>query len=45
MFQIMRMINKVNDWNPTDKEYWLKNGWLDTNRPWQEKGMKNSRVN
>ena len=30
MFQIMQMSQKANNWNPTDKEYWLKNGWLDT---------------
>jgi multimeric flavodoxin WrbA len=34
MFELMRLSQKVNDWNPTDKEYWLKNGWLDGNRPW-----------
>lgn len=34
MFMIMRMGQKVNDWNPTDKEFWLKNGWLESNRPW-----------
>lgn len=34
MFQIMRMSQKANNWNPTDKEYWLKNGWLDTSKPW-----------
>lgn len=34
MFQIMRMNQKGNNWNFTDKEYWLKNGWLDTGKPW-----------
>lgn len=34
MFKIMRMNQKANNWNLTDKEYWLKNGWLDTNKPW-----------
>jgi hypothetical protein len=34
MFQIMRMNQKSNNWNPTDKEHWLKNGWLDTRKPW-----------
>lgn len=34
IFNIMRMSQKANDWNPTDKEYWIKNGWLDRNKPW-----------
>ena len=34
MFLIMRMAQKANDWNPTDKNYWEKYGWLETNRPW-----------
>lgn len=34
MFQIMRMSQKANNWNHTDKEYWLRNGWLDTAKPW-----------
>lgn len=34
MFLIMRLGQKANDWNPTDKKYWLENGWLDSNRPW-----------
>lgn len=36
MFLIMRLGGqKANDWNPTDKEYWVENGWLDSNRPWE----------
>ena len=34
MFFIMGIGQKVNDWNPTDREYWVENGWLDGNRPW-----------
>lgn len=34
LFEAMRMSQKANDWNPTDKEYWLRNGWLDGHRPW-----------
>lgn len=34
MFLIMRIGQKANDWNPTDREYWVENGWLDANRPW-----------
>jgi multimeric flavodoxin WrbA len=34
MFLIMRMGQKANDWNPTDKEYWIRNGWLNDKRPW-----------
>ena len=28
-----RMGQKANDWNPTNKDFWLKNEWLETNRP------------
>jgi multimeric flavodoxin WrbA len=34
MFKLMRMSQKSNNWNLTDKEYWVKNGWLDQNKPW-----------
>ncbi len=34
IFLIMGIGQKVNDWNPTDREYWLRNGWLENNRPW-----------
>lgn len=35
MFMIMRMMQKTNDWNVTDRNYWEKNGWLGKERPWQ----------
>jgi len=34
MFSIMRMSQKSNNWNETDKKYWEKNGWLEKQRPW-----------
>ncbi|MFP4461390.1 MAG: hypothetical protein ACLFQE_04270 [Thermotogota bacterium] len=34
MFQLMRLSQKGNDWNPTDKEHWVQNGWLEKSRPW-----------
>lgn len=34
LFLIMRMAQKANNWNPTDKDYWIRNGWLDSSRPW-----------
>ncbi len=34
MFQLMRLSQKSNNWNPTDKEYWLKQGWLGRVKPW-----------
>lgn len=34
IFEIMRIIQKTNNWNPTDKEYWLKNGWFHGKKPW-----------
>ena len=34
MFMIMRIAQKSNDWNITDRNYWQKNGWLDKKRPW-----------
>ncbi|CCQ95890.1 NADPH-dependent FMN reductase [[Clostridium] ultunense Esp] len=34
IFQVMRMSQKINDWNPTDREYWLQKGWLDSSKPW-----------
>ena len=37
MFNIMRMIQKSNDWNVLDQNHWRKNGWLDKNRPWKIK--------
>lgn len=32
---MMRMAQKSNDWNMTDRDYWEENGWFDKNRPWQ----------
>lgn len=34
LFKIMQMSQKSNNWNITDKEYWVKNGWLDGKKPW-----------
>lgn len=34
MFEIMRSMQKGNDWNLTDKNYWIYNGWLDKKKPW-----------
>ena len=33
-FTIMRMLQK-NGFNPSDKEYWASQGWLEKNRPWK----------
>lgn len=34
IFNIMRMMQKSNDWNMVYKNHWKENGWLDKNRPW-----------
>lgn len=34
MFSVMRMMQKSNNWNLTDKSYWSEKGWLDKKRPW-----------
>lgn len=34
IFMIMRMAQKSNDWNITDRNYWEGNGWLNKERPW-----------
>lgn len=34
MFFIMRMNQKSNKWNPTDKDHWIANGWLNGEKPW-----------
>ena len=34
IFSFMRIGQKKNDWNPVDKEYWQRNGWLDNSRPY-----------
>lgn len=33
-FHMMRMMQKTNNWNMVDKNYWEDNGWLGTTRPW-----------
>jgi multimeric flavodoxin WrbA len=35
IFNIMRMMQKSNDWNVADHNYWKNNGWLDKKRPWK----------
>lgn len=34
MFMIMSKMQKANNWNLIDKNYWQKNGWLDGKKPW-----------
>ena len=34
LFIIMRSMQKSNNWNEVDKNYWKENGWLDKKRPW-----------
>lgn len=34
MFNIMKMNQKANNWNATDKDHWIKNGWLGGTKPW-----------
>ncbi|MDD3840524.1 MAG: NAD(P)H-dependent oxidoreductase [Clostridia bacterium] len=34
MFSIMRMMQKSNNWNMKDRDYWQKQGWLGKERPW-----------
>ena len=34
LFTIMRLMQKSNNWNEVDKNYWKENGWLDKKRPW-----------
>lgn len=34
MFFIMKMMQRSNDWNMVDRNYWVENGWLDKGRPW-----------
>lgn len=33
-FPIMALMQKKNDWNPTDRAYWQAHGWLDGKRPY-----------
>lgn len=35
VFAAMRMSQKANDWNPTDKAHWQQAGWLGNARPWK----------
>lgn len=34
LFRIMKMSQKANTWNPTDKNHWEKRGWLNNKKPW-----------
>ena len=34
IFNIMRLMQKSNTWNLTDRGYWEKHGWLGKKRPW-----------
>jgi len=35
LFNIMRLVQKSNKWNPTDQIHWRENGWLGKERPWK----------
>ena len=37
LFNLMKMSQVNNDWNPTDRGHWVKNGWLDGKKPWKNK--------
>ncbi|WP_058304248.1 flavodoxin family protein [Gorillibacterium timonense] len=34
IFRIMRLSQKGNKWNPLDREHWVREGWMDSERPW-----------
>lgn len=34
IFNMMRRMQKSNNWNMVDKNYWQENGWLDGKSPW-----------
>lgn len=34
IFTMMRVMQKSNNWNMADRNYWKENGWLGTSRPW-----------
>ncbi|MSU01218.1 NAD(P)H-dependent oxidoreductase [Tissierella sp. DSM 105185] len=34
IFTIMGMMQKSNNWNKVDQNYWKENGWLDKKTPW-----------
>lgn len=36
-FKIMQNMQKSNDWNPTDRDYWKDKGWLEKNSPGNKK--------
>jgi multimeric flavodoxin WrbA len=35
MFHVMRLNQKRNDWNMTDRNHWKEKGWLDGKKPWK----------
>lgn len=35
LFNLMGLSQKKNDYNPTDREYWVNHGWLDGKKPWK----------
>jgi multimeric flavodoxin WrbA len=37
IFNFMRKIHSINNWNKIDKEYWLQNEWSGKKRPWHKK--------
>lgn len=37
LFSIMRLMQKSNTWNLTDRGYWAQAGWIGKTRPWKEK--------
>lgn len=36
LFRIMRMMQKGNNWNMTDRDHWKSAGWLEKIRPWKD---------
>ena len=35
VFNIMRKMQKSNNWSLIDKNYWSENGWLEKSKPWK----------
>lgn len=35
LFFLFRLMQKSNEWNETDKNYWKEKGWLKKERPWK----------
>lgn len=35
LFLLFRLMQKSNEWNATDKNYWKEKGWLEKERPWK----------